>query len=294
VKRKRKLTPGKISLDEFKAGGKDSLPVIGDFKDLGHHYDEESEYFLHHEELFHSTPETQTDDSYTHPEDLAHFRHHEHIEAEEDARERKFEGLAPDADLGEEHKAFDPLAAAAHAPGDGPEAYKQAGQGPDVGGGQTWEEQTAEGGGEGAPAGVAGQAEKHGTPQEGGAAPVEVDAGKAQNEGYQQARFRDARAARKVPPRRLGPDVGHKQHRASAEERARADAPYSESARRICQGGTCEGEYDGEYDEQGVAYQCGRSEAAHREVTLTPRVQDARRAALGRVLDRLHACVLSV
>lgn len=34
---------GKISLDEFKDAGKDSLPVIGDFKDLGHHYDEESE-----------------------------------------------------------------------------------------------------------------------------------------------------------------------------------------------------------------------------------------------------------
>lgn len=24
--------------------------------------------FLHHEELYHSTPETQTDESYTHPE----------------------------------------------------------------------------------------------------------------------------------------------------------------------------------------------------------------------------------
>lgn len=30
--------------------------------------------FLHHEELYHSTPETQTDESYNHPEDLEHFR----------------------------------------------------------------------------------------------------------------------------------------------------------------------------------------------------------------------------
>lgn len=64
----------KISLKEYVAGGVDGLPTIGDFKHLGHHYDEESEYFLHHEELYHNTPETQTDESYTHPEDIEHFR----------------------------------------------------------------------------------------------------------------------------------------------------------------------------------------------------------------------------
>jgi hypothetical protein len=46
--------------------------------------------FLHHEELYHSTPETQTDESYTHPEDLEHFAHHEHIEAVEDSRAQAF------------------------------------------------------------------------------------------------------------------------------------------------------------------------------------------------------------
>ncbi|GMK56623.1 hypothetical protein CspeluHIS016_0304630 [Cutaneotrichosporon spelunceum] len=141
---------GKVSLDEFKAGGKDSLPIMGDFKDLGHHYDEESEYFLHHEELYHSTPETQTDESYNHPEDIAHFQMHGHIDAEEDARERKFEGLAPDADLTAQHvRAHDPLDQSGHAAGEGPEAYAAAGKGPDAGAGagagsQTWEEQTAE------------------------------------------------------------------------------------------------------------------------------------------------------
>ncbi|WVQ79039.1 hypothetical protein IAT38_001131 [Cryptococcus sp. DSM 104549] len=113
---------GKISLEEFMAGGKEGLPSFEGYKDLGHHYDEESEYFLHHEELYHSTPETQTDESYTHAEDIEHFRHHAHIEDEEDARERKFEGLPQDADLSKDHVAPDPLDAHAHAPGEGPEA----------------------------------------------------------------------------------------------------------------------------------------------------------------------------
>ncbi|ORX36292.1 hypothetical protein BD324DRAFT_628197 [Kockovaella imperatae] len=100
---------GKISLQEFMDGGPDGLPSFEGYKDLGHHYDEESEYFLHHEELYHSTPETQTDESYTHPEDIEHFRHHAHIEAEEDARERKFAGLDADADLSQDHPVVDPL-----------------------------------------------------------------------------------------------------------------------------------------------------------------------------------------
>nr|XP_018264522.1 uncharacterized protein I303_02692 [Kwoniella dejecticola CBS 10117]OBR86680.1 hypothetical protein I303_02692 [Kwoniella dejecticola CBS 10117] len=111
---------GKISLAEFIAGGTEGLPSFEGYKDLGHHYDEESEYFLHHEELYHSTPETQTDESYTHPEDIAHFRHHAEIEDEEDARERKFEGLSDDADLSKDHVAHDPLDVHSHLPGDGP------------------------------------------------------------------------------------------------------------------------------------------------------------------------------
>ncbi|WWC87690.1 uncharacterized protein L201_002582 [Kwoniella dendrophila CBS 6074] len=111
---------GKISLSEFIAGGTDGLPSFEGYKDLGHHYDEESEYFLHHEELYHSTPETQTDEAYNHPEDIAHFRHHGEIEDEEDARERKFEGLNEDADLSKDHFAEDPLDIHSHLPGDGP------------------------------------------------------------------------------------------------------------------------------------------------------------------------------
>lgn len=45
---------------------------------------------------------------------------HAHIEAEEDARERAFQGLANDADLAKDHVAVDPLEDHAHAPGEGP------------------------------------------------------------------------------------------------------------------------------------------------------------------------------
>ena len=49
----------------------------------------------HHEELYHNTPETQTEEAYTHPEDLAHFEHHEDIEREEEDKARKAQGLPP-------------------------------------------------------------------------------------------------------------------------------------------------------------------------------------------------------
>jgi len=87
---------GYISLAEFEAGGFAGLPDLKDLGAEGHHYDIESEFFLHHEELYHSTPDTQTDDSYSHPEDMEHFANHEHIEAEEAEREQKFHGLPPE------------------------------------------------------------------------------------------------------------------------------------------------------------------------------------------------------
>ena len=44
-------------------------------------------------EQFHSTPETQTDESYNHPEDIEHFAHHEAIEREEARREAMYQGI---------------------------------------------------------------------------------------------------------------------------------------------------------------------------------------------------------
>ncbi|KAG8702108.1 hypothetical protein FRC08_003686 [Ceratobasidium sp. 394] len=87
---------GFITMEEFLAKGLDGLPDFSSLGAEGHHYDVESEFFLHHEELYHNTPETQTDESYNHPEDIEHFAHHEEIERLELERERKYEGLAAD------------------------------------------------------------------------------------------------------------------------------------------------------------------------------------------------------
>jgi len=131
----------RVSLAEFLAGGTEGLPSFEGYRDLGHHYDEESEFFLHHEELYHSTPETQTDESYVHPEDFDHFTHHAHIEAEEDARERAFAGLPADADLSQDHVAVpDALDTHQHAPGEGPqEVISEQGEGGGEGGEQEQE-----------------------------------------------------------------------------------------------------------------------------------------------------------
>ncbi|KAJ7610903.1 precursor to secretory protein Ssp120 [Roridomyces roridus] len=85
---------GKVSPEEFEAVGLDGLPNFDNMGAEGHHYDIESEFFLHHEEEFHSTPETQTDESYNHPEDLEHFAHHEEIERKEAIKEAKYQGIS--------------------------------------------------------------------------------------------------------------------------------------------------------------------------------------------------------
>ncbi|KAI0778682.1 hypothetical protein BD413DRAFT_510964 [Trametes elegans] len=94
LRRLDKNRDGKITLEEFEAVGVEGLPSFDELGAEGHHYDVESEFFLHHEEQFHSTPDTQTDESYTHPEDYEHFAHHEQIERQEAEREAKFQGVS--------------------------------------------------------------------------------------------------------------------------------------------------------------------------------------------------------
>jgi len=94
---------GVISMAEFQEVGLDGLPDYTGLGAEGHHYDVESEFFLHHEEIYHSTPETQTDESYNHPEDQAHFEHHETIELDEENKERAYQGLDPLKELPEDH-----------------------------------------------------------------------------------------------------------------------------------------------------------------------------------------------
>jgi len=85
---------GRVSPEELEKVGLDGLPNFNDLGAEGHHYDVESEFFLHHEEQYHSTPDTQTDESYNHPEDVEHFAHHEAIERQEAEREAKFQGIS--------------------------------------------------------------------------------------------------------------------------------------------------------------------------------------------------------
>ncbi|KAF8481004.1 hypothetical protein DFH94DRAFT_437957 [Russula ochroleuca] len=85
---------GKITLSEFEAAGLAALPSFENLGAEGHHYDVESEFFLHHEEQFHSTPETQEPSAYNHIEDLEHFSHHDAIEFQEAEREAVFQGIS--------------------------------------------------------------------------------------------------------------------------------------------------------------------------------------------------------
>ena len=86
---------GVVSRAEFLRGGKAGLPQFPEFGKhaLGHHFDDESEYFVHHESLYHKTPDEQTEEAYSHPEDIQHFNQHAQIEREEEQRERQAEGL---------------------------------------------------------------------------------------------------------------------------------------------------------------------------------------------------------
>ncbi|KAF5352578.1 hypothetical protein D9756_006115 [Leucocoprinus leucothites] len=96
---------GYVDALELEKVGVGALPNFDHMGAEGHHYDVESEFFLHHEEQFHSTPETQTDEAYTHPEDIEHFSHHERIELEEAERESKFTGVSVEELLAAQAKA---------------------------------------------------------------------------------------------------------------------------------------------------------------------------------------------
>ncbi|GJN87456.1 hypothetical protein Rhopal_000405-T1 [Rhodotorula paludigena] len=87
---------GVLTMREFVAGGVGGLPNFKGVEHLGHHYDAEGEYFLHHEEKYHNTPETQREEDYVHPEDIEHFMAHAAIEEEEDDKTREFTGEDPD------------------------------------------------------------------------------------------------------------------------------------------------------------------------------------------------------
>ncbi|EFP74734.2 uncharacterized protein PGTG_00690 [Puccinia graminis f. sp. tritici CRL 75-36-700-3] len=96
---------GLITKSEFvSVVSRDGLPKFDDISGLGHHYDEEGEYFLHHEEMFHNSPDSQKEEAYIHPEDIEHFTHHEEIEVKEDELARLAQGLPADVNTLEYRK----------------------------------------------------------------------------------------------------------------------------------------------------------------------------------------------
>lgn len=81
-------------------------------------------------EQFHNTPETQTDESYNHPEDIEHFAQHEAIELREAEKEAKYQGISVEEALAShEHQPEADHPEADH-PHDQPQATKVPGDVP--------------------------------------------------------------------------------------------------------------------------------------------------------------------
>lgn len=78
------------------------------------------------QEQFHSTPETQTDESYVHPEDIEHFAQHESIEREEARREAKFQGISVEEALAQHDPHVEPPIE--QQPGEGSQEVQNEGQ----------------------------------------------------------------------------------------------------------------------------------------------------------------------
>jgi hypothetical protein len=67
-------------------------------------------------EVYHNTPETQTDESYNHPEDLEHFAHHEAIERKEAEKEAVYEGITVEEALAQHEHDGEPAAKSSSVP----------------------------------------------------------------------------------------------------------------------------------------------------------------------------------
>jgi hypothetical protein len=59
--------------------------------------------------MYHNTPETQTDESYNHPEDLEHFAHHEEIERKEAEKEATYQGITVEEALAQHEHDGEPI-----------------------------------------------------------------------------------------------------------------------------------------------------------------------------------------
>jgi hypothetical protein len=73
---------GTVSYAEFLLGSDHGLKLPDFGLGPGHHGDDEYEYEIHHWEKYHG--EDTKEEDLIHPEDIAHFKHHEEMEAREE------------------------------------------------------------------------------------------------------------------------------------------------------------------------------------------------------------------
>ena len=76
---------GTVSFAEFTVGDAHGIKLPDFGYGPGHHGDDEYEYEIHHFEKYHD--ENTKEEDLIHPEDIAHFKHHEQLEEEERKRE---------------------------------------------------------------------------------------------------------------------------------------------------------------------------------------------------------------
>lgn len=75
---------GAITLSEYLQKTSEDV-ILPDFgMGPGHHGDDEYEYEIHHWEKYHSGDDVKEEDL-NHPEDIAHFKKHEEMEARQEA-----------------------------------------------------------------------------------------------------------------------------------------------------------------------------------------------------------------
>jgi hypothetical protein len=78
---------GEISLAEFVQRDSENVKLPDFGMGPGHHGDDEYEYEIHHFEKYHGGDDVKEEDL-NHPEDIAHFKLHEELEAKQEEWER--------------------------------------------------------------------------------------------------------------------------------------------------------------------------------------------------------------
>lgn len=96
---------GRISFAEYTVGVAQGLVLPDLGYGPGHHGDDEYEYEIHHWEQYHD--ENTKEEDLTHPEDIAHFRKHEEMEAAQERQERMDQMAIIEANIPQKYRRVD-------------------------------------------------------------------------------------------------------------------------------------------------------------------------------------------